>query len=56
MEKNWQTALAAAALLFLSTVVSQAAEKIPWKTDFGAAKATAKKSHKLILVDFYAEW
>ena len=56
MQHRWHTALAAAALLFLSTVVANAAEGIPWKTNFAAAKAAAKKSHKLMLVDFYAEW
>jgi len=54
--RGWQGALAAVALLFLSMVVAHAAEAIPWKTNFAAAKAAAKKSHKLMLVDFYAEW
>ncbi len=56
MHRSRHIALAAAALLFLSTAVAQATEKIPWTTNFAAAKSTAKKSHKLMLVDFYAEW
>ena len=54
--RGWHGALAAGALLFLSTVAAYAAEAIPWKTDFAAAKAAAKKTHKLMLVDFYADW
>ena len=56
MQQRWHTALAVAALLFVPGIVAQAAEAIPWRTDFAAAKAEAKKSHKLIFVDFYAEW
>ncbi len=56
MQRVWKGALAVAALLMLSTAVAQAAPVIPWGTSFAAAKAAAKKNHKLILVDFYAEW
>ena len=56
MQYRWRTALAAVALLALSAVSGLAKEAIKWETSFNAAKATAKKSHKLIFVDFYAEW
>lgn len=56
MQRGWHMVLAAGALLSQSSVVAHAAEAIPWKTDFAGAKAAAKKSHKLMLVDFYAEW
>ena len=48
--------LAAAILLLVSATVAQAAEPIKWQKDYNAAKLTARKSHKLILVDFYADW
>ena len=56
MQLRWRTALVAVALLTLSAVSGLAKESIKWGTSFAAAKAAAKKSHKLIFVDFYAEW
>ena len=56
MRRGWQLGIATACLLFLTSVTALAAEKIPWKTDFAGAKAAAKKAHKLMLVDFYADW
>lgn len=59
MQLRAHTAAAAAATVFLLSLMvtmSRAAETIKWQTSYSAAKATAKKSHKLILVDFYAEW
>jgi hypothetical protein len=56
VQVSWRAALAAAALVFLSGAVAQAAGGIHWQTNYAAAKAAAKKSHKLIMTDFYAEW
>lgn len=56
MHARTRAALVTAVLLLLSVTVAQAAEKIKWQTNFAAAKAAAKKSHKLIFADFYAEW
>jgi hypothetical protein len=56
VQVRWRAALAAAALIFLSGAIAQAAETIHWQSNFAAAKAAAKKGHKLIMTDFYAEW
>jgi hypothetical protein len=56
MKRRMRTALAATALLLLCAIAAQAGEAIKWQTNIAAAKAAAKKSHKLMLVDFYAEW
>ncbi len=29
---------------------------IRWLSDFGRAQAQAKKSHRIMMVDFYADW
>ena len=56
MQIRWRTAVVVIALLSLSAVASWAGDAIKWQTNFAAAKAAAKKSHKLIFVDFMAEW
>jgi hypothetical protein len=56
MHARNRAALLTAIVMLLSVTVAQAAEKIKWQTNFAAAKAAAKKSHKLIFADFYAEW
>ena len=56
MQMQVRMFMAAAALAVLTAVPGRASESIPWQTSYTAAKAAAKKSHKLILVDFYADW
>ena len=56
MHARWQAALPIAALISLSAVAGHAAEAVKWQNSFSGAKAAAKKSHKLMLVDFYADW
>lgn len=53
---RWRAALTVAALLMVTAIAGRAGEAIRWKTNFAAAKAEAKKNHKLILADFYADW
>jgi len=49
-------AAVAAVILCSSTLVARAAEAIKWKTSMATAKADSKRLHRLILVDFYADW
>ena len=56
MYSRWQAALPIAAVLTLAAVAGHAAEAVKWQNSFSSAKAAAKKSHKLMLVDFYADW
>ena len=42
------------ALLVVAAV--SGAQGMPWAKDFNAAKATAEKSKKLIMIDFFTEW
>ncbi|HLJ55315.1 MAG TPA: hypothetical protein VKT77_09755 [Chthonomonadaceae bacterium] len=55
MIRRWLTFACGAAALFVSAGAALAGG-INWKSDFAAAKAEAKKSHKLLFVDFYADW
>jgi thiol:disulfide interchange protein len=56
MQLRLRAILGAGAMMLLSGIPGQAAEAIHWQTNFASAKAAAKKSHKLIFADFYAEW
>lgn len=51
----WQALAATGALCFIAGS-AHAASAIKWQTSFTKAQAQAKKSHKLIMTDFYAEW
>ncbi len=53
---RWQAAVAASAVMIVPGIVARAASTIHWQTSFAVAKATAKRTHKLILTDFYADW
>lgn len=49
--------LSVLAIVALSLAGSVAhAAGIKWQTNYKAALQAAKKSHKLVMVDFYAEW
>jgi putative intracellular protease/amidase len=56
MYRRWITAVCAAAALFVPAGAVLAGGAVAWKSDFAGAKAAAKKSHKLLFVDFYADW
>ena len=56
MHIRWNAIAGTGAAVALFALSAQAAETIRWQTSFTAAQATAKKSHKLIFVDFYADW
>ena len=51
----WHT-LAAAAVLIPAMGTAHAADAIKWQTNFAKGQAQAKKTHKLMMTDFYAEW
>lgn len=46
----------AALYLMLTLTAAQAAEKIVWAKSLDAAMVEAKKSNKLVMVDFYTDW
>ena len=47
--------LAAGAFAFVAAQ-APASEGIHWMTDLAAAKKVAKRLHKPIFIDFYADW
>ena len=47
---------AAGFCLLLTLTAAQAAEKIVWAKSLDAAMTEAKKSNKLVMVDFYTDW
>jgi hypothetical protein len=50
-------ALTAIALLAVGVAdATPAAKKITWQTDFKKASALAKKSGKIMMLDFYTDW
>jgi hypothetical protein len=48
--------LTAGACLLLAVGAAQAADGVKWQTSYKTALAKAKKTHKTVVVDFYAEW
>lgn len=56
VKMRWRLLAVASVLMLLPAATASAAEAIHWQTSFSAAKAAAKKSHKLIFADFYADW
>lgn len=56
MRRSGGYGLAAVALLLLTTGMARAAESIKWVKSFAEAQAEAKKTHKLIMLDFFTEW
>lgn len=49
-------ALLAWAVTLWAASAAQAASSIQWRHSFDQAIATAKTNHKLVMVDFYADW
>ncbi len=47
---------AAGVCLVWTAAAAQAAGTIPWAKSYADAVAQAKRSHKLIMVDFYTDW
>ena len=47
---------ALAGALLLCAATANAAPGVPWAKSLDAAMAEAKKSQKLVMVDFYTEW
>jgi hypothetical protein len=56
MRTNLGRGLAACTLFLLTVSAANAAEGIKWVKTFADAQQQAKKTHKLIMVDFYTEW
>lgn len=49
-------ALIMGAALFCVAGTAQAGDGIVWRRSYSQALAEAKKTHKTVVVDFYAEW
>jgi hypothetical protein len=47
---------ALAGLFLLGAGAGHAAPGIPWAKSYQAAAAAAKKSDRLVMVDFYTDW
>lgn len=56
MRSNVWISLACCALFLASINRVRAAEGVTWMTSFADAQQEAKKTHKLVLIDFYADW
>lgn len=56
MRRNALRSLVAAFCLLGMTGAAHAASGIPWAKSYSAALAQAKKTNRLIMIDFYADW
>ncbi len=56
MKRAWLFGLAAGVCLLVTMTAANAAGKVVWAKSLDAAMAEAKKSNKLVMVDFYTDW
>jgi hypothetical protein len=59
MKPIFRRVAALTAMVAFAVTVAGAApapKKIKWQTDFKKASALAKKSNKIMMVDFYTDW
>ncbi|MDE2127959.1 MAG: thioredoxin family protein [Armatimonadetes bacterium] len=49
-------AIAGASLAAFAAAPASAANSIPWSSSWDVAIAAARKSHKLVMIDFYTDW
>ena len=56
MMPNYRRMGVACGLLLLAISAGGAGKSIDWQKDLAKAQAIAAKQHKILMVDFYADW